>query len=421
MDRKKNQRHYTCNFCKKNNFIEILDLGIMPLSHLRSDNDKPLYEHRLAIDMCDDCGLIQIKDPIPKEQLYINYNLCLSGWKHQPHMQEEVELIKTVANLDSAIFEIGSNDGCFLKLLKDAGFKDINAIEPNQCAVDASSSIGANIFCNFFDEKTAEDVLVSHGAKFDMVVSRHCFEHIQNLNELMSCVNHIIKPEGWLLLEVPDFESHMHFGDVSAVWEEHVHYFTEPFLKSFLHHYGYSIKLIKRYGYSGTAIMLWAKKLPNTIAVTSIANEKQHKIDLTLMKDYALSYKDHVSKTQKRLHRILEANHQHGMANVLYGAGNTSNVIINGLKTAKYFDVIVDDEPKKIGLCMPKYKSKIQSSDVIYNYVGSCFLAVNSENEQRVLNRHKAYKEEGGSFYSLRAPSPLFMNKHEMEKLVTAD
>ena len=87
---KNKEKNYACNFCKASNFTEIIDLGMMPIAHLKSDSDqfKPSFKHQLVLDMCNDCGLIQIKDPIPKEQLYINYNSCFITLKPHPHIPD---------------------------------------------------------------------------------------------------------------------------------------------------------------------------------------------------------------------------------------------------------------------------------------------------------------------------------------------
>ena len=97
------------------------------------------------------------------------------------------------------------------------------------------------------------------------------------------------------------------------------------------------------------------------------------------------------------------------LLNIFYGTGCRSSTIINGLKISNYIDFIVDDQIEKQSLIMPGCRLKIRSSDALQKLSGSCFLSVNHENEEKVIKRHKKYVENGGNFYSLNSPSPLFV------------
>ena len=68
--------------------------------------------------------------------------------------------------------------------------------------------------------------------------------------------------------------------------------------------------------------------------------------------------------------------------------------------------VAVDDQPQKQGKYMPGSGLPVLSSDALREgSVNLCLLAVNAENEEKVVGKHQAYLEQGGEFVSVHPPS----------------
>jgi len=395
-----------CNLCRGSDFVEIVDLGLTPIAHRYKKTNNisttPEYKHKLAIQVCRGCAFIQLIDPIPADELYREYNFCFSTWKPQPHMLDEIEILAKTLPKNSAIAEIGSNDGSFLKLLNEAGFQSLIGIEPNSVAAEISRKTGVAVLETYFDHTCAQELKNRFG-QIDAIVSRQCVEHIPDLQSLMKNINHMLKLNGWVMFEVPDFEVPLIYGDCSQLWEEHVNYFTEPVMRAFLMSHGYRVELVKRYPFSGGALMVFAQRTQLTTGEMKVTNEIQR------IKELALGFRSKVEKFKEKVISLLKSNHEKGLANVLYGSGCRANTVLNGLKLAEYIDVIVDDQPEKIGLLMPGCSIEIKSSDALYQHIGTCLLSVNTENEQRVMSRHKAYLEAGGCFYSLNSPSDIYL------------
>ena len=107
---------YYCNVCNGKNFDEVLNFGETPIAHrfLPDPFQGNEYTHSLVISLCRNCGLIQILNPIPPEELYRDYNFCFSDWKPQPHVIEEINLIDERIQRANLVLEVGCNDGMFL-------------------------------------------------------------------------------------------------------------------------------------------------------------------------------------------------------------------------------------------------------------------------------------------------------------------
>jgi SAM-dependent methyltransferase len=392
-----------CHLCENSNTQNILDLGLVPIAHrYRKTADlNQEYKSQLAINVCPDCAFIQIHNPVPASELYKDYNFCFSTWKPQPHMQDEVELLKEILPLDSVIVEIGSNDGSFLKLLKDAGFKNLIGIEPNTVSTALARQAGITVIEGFFEQNSAAELLSKVG-RADVIIARQVIEHIPNLTELMKHIKQVLQPSGWILFEVPDFEVPLQYGDCSQLWEEHVNYFTEPVMKYFLNSFGFEAKTVKRFPFSGGALMVLAQQ------TSSKKNRADFNDEITKIKELSGNYRNKVAENQANLLGILEQNKKNNIPNILYGTGCRANAFLNGLKLNKYFDLIVDDQIEKIGHYMPGSTMEIKPSTAIYENIGCCFLSVNVENEKKVIERHQQYAALGGKFYSVNSPSELY-------------
>jgi len=395
-----------CHACAKDDFTEIADLGPQPIAHrlLRpGDDGSAELRHGLAVHACRACGLLQILDPIQPEELYRDYNFCFTSWKPQPHMAEEAALVRDIAPGKGTILEIGCNDGTFLLELRRAGLGPLVGIEPNRVSASVARRIGVDstVYEEFFDERAARRLVGSHGP-FRAVVMRQVLEHVADLPGTLRAIRGALAPGGMFLVEVPDFEGPLEAGDVSALWEEHVNYFTEPVLISLLEAHGFKAVETRRYPFSGGALMVAAGSggAPHALTV--------RRESVARVLGEAAKYRLRIDRFRRAFLKILEVGKREGAVNVLYGAGCRATVAVNGLGAGRLLDFAVDDQKDKHGLRLAGCHLEIRPSDALREGKVNCFLSVNHENEAQVMKRHDGILAKGGRFYSLNSPSPLF-------------
>jgi len=382
-----------CNACGATTFTPILDLGPLPVAHRfrRSPETEGEYRHPFAIHLCEDCGLVQIEDPIPPEDFYTDYNFCFSAWKSQPHMQVECDLLLKAVGGEERILEVGANDGTFLKVLGDAGFSKRVGVEPNPEAAEVARKTGATIHQGFFGPELAKTLHAEYG-QFQAIASRQTVEHIIDLQGLMEGLKLLLKPGGVFLIEVPDFEVAFDHGDPSLLWEEHVNYFGEAVLVSWLAKHGFVSERVERFPFCGGALMVLARLDPERAALACTAEWKAK----------AKAFPAGVERSRKALQKVVETERAAGRTSLIFGAGNRANLLINAFGMQSEFAFLVDDQPEKQGLYAPGTAMRVVSSEALQENVGACFLAVNTENDASVQGRHSEWT---GRFYSLCAPS----------------
>jgi hypothetical protein len=90
----------------------------------------------------------------------------------------------------------------------------------------------------------------------------------------------------------------------------------------------------------------------------------------------------------------------------VYGAGSRTFCLINFTGVAPFIDVILDDQAEKQHKYMPGGGIPILPGEELYSRnIAVCLLAVNEENEEKVIRKHERWTQSGGRFCSILPPS----------------
>ncbi len=394
-----------CHLCEKNKLMPLLKLGKHPIAHhLLTSSSQDEYVHDVNVVFCENCGLIQLTDTIPSDKLYSDYH-SLSSWKWNPHIPRLIGLIENLPNLNktSRILEVGCNDGSFLKVLSEKGYKNLLGIEPARDAQSAARQKGFNVIGSYFNKKTAEEYVASYG-NCDILVVRQVLEHITNLKDFGESMQIVLKEGAYVLIEVPDFELSLNAPDYSAIWEEHTNYFTSETLARFLE--GICIHLIvcETAIFSGRILIALGKYTRK--GYLSKSNGYFNKL-----RTKAFNYSRNWPIFCKKFINYL-SEQKNKMAKIaVYGAGNRACSLINFTQAGHYIDFIFDDQPEKQGKYMPGSRIPILPGNKLdKSGVKLCLLAVNAENEEKVIKSHQQYQKNGGIFASMHPPSKMLLS-----------
>lgn len=389
-----------CNLCEGTELLELIDFGEHPIAHdylLAPSNDE--YVHPVTLYFCETCGHIQLINPIHPDLLYENY-VCLSSWKHQPHIPRLVGMIEELTNVKkiSTILEVGSNDGCFLQVLKENGYKKIIGMEPALDAQSAASQKGVTTIPSYFNKATAEKFRKFYG-NCDLFVSRQMLEHITDLKDFQQAMNIVLPNGGFVVFEVPNFTCNLDMLDYT-IWEEHVNYFTFDTLKLFLSNVGIEIIHSETTLFSGEALTVIGKKV-NTSLKPPIGY-------MEALRAKVINYNKSWPTFRESFIKYLQDHKNNGGKVAVYGAGARVNSLINFVGLGPYIEFIVDDQPEKQGLFVPGSNLPIFPGNALEKYsIDLCLLAVNTESEEKAMSKHPEFIKKGGKFISVLPPSEL--------------
>jgi len=389
----------SCHLCEEEKLLHLLDFGEHPIAHrFVTDLSAGEYVHPVRLSFCDNCGLVQLDEPIPPELLYTTYS-WLSAWKPQQHIPRLISLIGNMPGMseDAKILEVGCNDGTFLKDLGKNGYQNAIGIEPARDAFEAAQRGGLKAINDYFCLGAAQKLVEAYG-KFDFLITRQVLEHVIALKEFREGMRSALKIGSHVLIEVPNFEFSLRAMDYSAIWEEHVNHFTLHTLSRFLADGGFKVVYTETVPFCGEALIVIAQYLGTPISISSLEVDRA--------REKAFAYRDYWPRYREDLINYLRSYRATGRKVAVYGAGCRACCLINYAGLGPYIDVVLDDQTEKQGKYMPGSHLRIYSGDALDdNSVGLCLLAVNAENEDKVIAKHQTYLAKGGRFASVLPPS----------------
>lgn len=373
--------HSPCRLCGHPELSLLMDLGPQPIAHRFLEKPEEEFKHPLTLHYCENCGLGQVIDPVSPEILYKGYNYCFSEWKPEPHRQTELDLI-CAHKQNAKIFEIGCNDGLFLEQLKLRGQAVCVGLEPNSFAKKfATEQRGLHVYETFLDEATCNDALSKFG-KFDLVMARQVLEHVPDIRLFFKCVDMLLKDDGMVFIDVPDVGPGLKVGDCTIAWEEHVNYFTDNVLNNLLDRHGFTPVEEKKFNYSGgTLAVLARRKTASDVFKPSHEYLPYSRTFAARVSEYGGRLRQALSKARSRFDQV-----------VIFGVGCRACALVNGQDLGGLIDFAVDDQVERQGKLMPGSQLEIKSP-VVLQKPGTkslVILAVNQENEEKVMTKTKA-------------------------------
>ena len=129
-------------------------------------------------------------------------------------LKNKLKLINTQSS-KGRILDIGAGVGDFLQVAKNDGWQTIG-IEPSDKAKTIAKSKGV-----FF----VEDLSQLENNSFDIITMWHVLEHVPDLENQIKELKRLLKPNGTVIIAVPNFKSHdaLHYGKYWAAYDVPIH------------------------------------------------------------------------------------------------------------------------------------------------------------------------------------------------------
>src|SRR3970282_850893 len=131
-------------------------------------------------------------------------------------LKNKLNLINSLQPNKGWILDIGAGTGDFLSVAKQNGWQTIG-VEPSEKAKAIALKKEVS-----FVEDTAE--LENHS--FDVITMWHVLEHVPNLDNQIKELKRLLKPNGSLIVAVPNFKSFdaKHYGAFWAAYDVPIHF-----------------------------------------------------------------------------------------------------------------------------------------------------------------------------------------------------
>jgi len=393
-----------CCLCKGRNLSLLFNLNDLPISHfLRKKRDDPDPRFSVGFECCQDCGLLQIVDPIPADLIYGEADTYTTGFQQPRHLEDLITT--TVARQDPGkAIDIGCNDGSLLEVLRRAGYAQVVGVEPNPVAASIARKKGHQVYTSYLTKELASQIVADCGA-FDTVYLRHVVEHVSDLEAFFGAIRALLRPDGLLVLELPDVEEGFALGSPAILWEEHVSYFTQALAEYMLERFGFHISDRRRYVFGGGSLAFVAQK--KTVPVTCKVPRPDPSATTELLRGFVAG----MERQKSEIKSVVSLARSGGYKVLIYGAAPRSCLLVSVSRIAEMIDFVVDDRQDIQHRLMPGTDHFVRSLADVADATGSkllCLLGVGSESEFKVRAKIEAAIDASFVFVSLFPPrNPL--------------
>ena len=131
-------------------------------------------------------------------------------------LKNKLNLVNSLQLEKGNILDIGAGTGDFLSVVKENGWNTIG-LEPSEKAKAIAKKKGVS-----FVDQTSE----LENNSLDVITMWHVLEHVPNLDNQIKELKRLLKPNGSLIIAVPNFKSFdaKHYGNFWAAYDVPIHF-----------------------------------------------------------------------------------------------------------------------------------------------------------------------------------------------------
>ena len=394
-----------CRCCRGASLTDVFDLGEQPLANAflsPEQIDEPEPRYPVVLCECADCGMIQLKHVVDASSMFSDYAF-MTGIS-QVMTVHFAELMRE--NIDwhvppgGLVVEIGSNDGTALASIARHDVRRLG-IDPAENLSAIARSRGVPAVAQFFTEALAEQVVAIHG-QASLIVACNVLGHIDDLDDVLRGVRHLLSPMGAFVIEVPCANWLISRTEYDTIYHEHLSYFAVKPLSALVARHGLKITRVESQEVHGGSIRVTVQHgIGHTHAVVPWFQGD------SIPRDW-VAFRQRCEDTREHLVGWLTRARDDGRTVFGYGASAKATVRLNycGVGT-DLMPSIVDSTPGKQGRFVPGTRQSIHDPSVIDTLRPSDVLILAWNHNLEIRPKLAQYVASGGRVASLTTTGRL--------------
>ena len=372
---------------------------------------QPEESWPVDIHVCLDCALIQIPNKIPagffRDYVYVP---SASDTMHS-HFAELAKTIKHrfLKSPQALGMDIGSNDGLFLKSLKNLGARTLG-VEPARNLSEIARKKGLEVVNEYFTPELAHQIKSSHGPAI-AIVTTNTFNHIDDLHSFMEGITIVLDEKGTFVIEVPHALDLVEKNEFDTVYHEHLSQFSVKSISSLFAFFNMEVFDIERLPIHGGSIRVFGrKKIGNSshtpVVAKWLAAEKA--ANLFSLPTYEAFCK-RVERNKESTLMLLRKLKKEGKKVVGYGAPAKGNSLLNYYQIGPdLLDYLVDLNSLKHTLYSPGMHLQVLPVERILQDKPDYLFLLAWNFSDEILRQQEVYRKQGGKFI-LPIPEPKIL------------
>jgi hypothetical protein len=394
-----------CRFCHGKNLHKFLDLGAHPPSDAfltRDQLQKPEPRYPLDVNLCLDCGGVQLGFVVPPDLLYCrNYpyesSTTRTGRNHFFEMAATVSK-RFKLGPEALSIDLGSNVGVLLSGFKAQGVR-VLGVDPARIMAEVANTRGIETIADFFSSKLAAQIRKSHGPA-SVMTGTNVFAHMDNLDDTIVGVKELLSDEGGFVIEAPHFLELVERVEYDTIYHEHLSYLSLKPLVPFFRRFDLEVIDIEQVKIHGGSLRIYVGRKgrhpvsPNVERVLEL--EKKHGIHT---KERLDRFAQDVKEQKRLLLEMLTDLKKQNKRIMGVSAPAKGNTLLNycGI-TPDHLEYITEKAQMKVGYFTPGTHIPIYGDDKLLQDQPDYALILAWNFADEIMANLHEFKERGGKF-----------------------
>lgn len=345
--------------CASTELYQFIDFGMQPNGNRFLFPEEAATEPRLPVAMlvCEDCGLVQMAEPVTGEFLFAEHPYLTGVNKpYVEHFQNLVPRIIQKIDLTSnaLVVDIGCNDGTLLSLFEKAGMRTLG-IDPGRLSGKVARGNGITVAETFWTAATAESFKALE-FRPDLITATASFYHMQDINDYVAGLSRVMGPNTVFFAQCVYLKTVLENAQIDQFYHEHscVHA-VRPLKRLFARH-GLRILDVEYSDVQGGSILIYVGR-------------EEHPMQTQLSVTQAIDKEIQLGMNQRDIYDQLRVRFQSNAKNLvdllrrIKSEGKTIHAIgasLRGMSLVNYFgitreliDSVLEVNELKIGRIAP--------------------------------------------------------------------
>jgi SAM-dependent methyltransferase len=388
------------------NLNDVFDLGDQPLANsylTREQLSQPETRFPLVLRECADCGMIQLKHVVDASSMFIDYAFMTgSSQGMASHFAELMrENVTRYVPYNGLVVEIGSNDGTALASIPNDGRCRRLGIDPAKNLATIAHSRNVPYISEFFTESLSDQIIESHG-QASLIVACNVLGHIDDLDDVLRGVRHLLTPEGAFVAEVPYVGWLVSRTEYDTIYHEHLSYFGIRPIEKLAERHGMRVTRVETQDVHGGSIRVTMQHVASpAVAATPLIHGELPTLDWH-------AFRKRCEETREQLVGWLTRARDEGRTVAGYGCPAKATVRLNycGIGT-DLMPFLVDSTPVKQNHFVPGTRQPIHDPSVIDELNPSDVLILAWNHNLEIRSKLNRYVAGGGRVASLTTTGRL--------------
>jgi SAM-dependent methyltransferase len=408
----KQQLYWTrtdCRLCHSTNVETAVPLNPMPIATPNfavpgASLDDPIYREPvpLSLDLCTDCGFVQVSNVGNPELQYRDYvyttSMSLGLTEHFRTAAKDI-VARVGLKPGDFVVECGSNDGTLLGFLKEHGMK-VLGVDPAVNIAKQATERGIETWPEFFRHEIGQKVRAERGPA-DAIVANNIVANVDDMDTFVLGIRDALAPTGVFVFETQYGVDVTEKNLLDTVYHEHLSYFNVKPLIGFFERHGMELVDVQLIDTKGGSIRAFAQLQGGGRPVSDevrrlVAYEDELGVDKL---PYYAAYTRRIAAIADELNRLCDEHHAAGREVAGYGVSVGTTTLLSQFGLTQKIDFLCDDAPNKAPvLAGPGYDIPVYTGAAVAERDPAAIVVFAWRYAKPIMSKHGDYIARGGDF-----------------------